>query len=258
MSLNPKIRDWQDRRIWLVGASTGIGRALARNLTRKGARVAVSARTERALDTLVSGHEDRVLALPMDVTDPEAWASSLGRINAAWGGVDLVVFMAGAYAPLRAWDLDWARAAPMVETNLGGTLKGLAAVLPGLLKQGEGGVVLVASVAGYRGLPQAVVYGPTKAALINLAESLYLDLHPRGLGVYLVNPGFVRTPLTDLNTFRMPALMEPEAAAQALIAGLERGRFETHFPWRFTAVLKALARLPHGLYFRIIRRAVGA
>lgn len=258
MALNPRFRDWLDRRVWVVGASTGIGRALATTLARRGARVAVSARSESALTALDQSVEGGVMVLPMDVADVEAWVRCRDTITAAWGGVDLVIFMAGAYTPLRAWQLDWSTAAPMVEINLGGTIKGLAAVVPQLLRQGEGAVALVASVAGYRGLPQALIYGPTKAALINLAEALYLDLHPRGIGVYLINPGFVRTPLTDQNTFPMPALMEPEAAADAVIAGLARGRFEIHFPRRFTGLLKAVARLPYGLYFRLVRKAVDA
>jgi short-subunit dehydrogenase len=126
-----------------------------------------------------------------------------------------------------------------------------------LLKQGAGGVAICSSVAGYRGLPTSLVYGATKAALINLAETLYMDLSPRGIGVWIVNPGFVKTPLTDRNEFRMPALISADEAAQHIIDGLASGRFEIHFPKRFTRWLKLFRLLPYGIYFRLIRRVTG-
>jgi short-subunit dehydrogenase len=125
------------------------------------------------------------------------------------------------------------------------------------MAQGSGGIALCSSVAGYRGLPTSLVYGPTKAALINLAETLWLDLSSRGLGVWLINPGFVRTPLTDRNEFRMPALISAEEAARHILDGFASGRFEIHFPKRFTRWLRVLRLLPYGLYFRLVRRATG-
>jgi short-subunit dehydrogenase len=133
----------------------------------------------------------------------------------------------------------------------------LDAVLPVLLKQGAGHLSLVGSVAGYRGLPKATAYGPTKAALINLAETLYLDLQPLGIGVSVVNPGFVETPLTAQNSFRMPALITPEEAAQEMVKGWEQGRFEIHFPKRFTLWLKAMRHLAYRPYFAAVRRSTG-
>jgi short-subunit dehydrogenase len=121
----------------------------------------------------------------------------------------------------------------------------------------RGHVAIVASVAGYGGLPTAAAYGPTKAALINLAETLYLDLSPRGIGVWIVNPGFVRTPLTDRNEFPMPALISADEAATHIVEGLASGRFEIHFPKRFTRWLRLLRLLPYGLYFRLVRRFTG-
>ena len=150
---------------------------------------------------------------------------------------------ARAFAPARAHHL--------LDTNLGGAVNTLAVTLPRLLAAG-GGIALVSSVAGYRGLPQSLIYGPTKAALINLAEALYLELHARGVNVYLVNPGFVRTPLTAPNEFRMPALIDADEAARAIVAGCERGAFEIHFPRRFTCLLKTLRMLPYALYFPLI------
>jgi short-subunit dehydrogenase len=144
-----------------------------------------------------------------------------------------------------------------VETNLVGYFNALAAVLPHFVERGAGTVVIVSSVAGYRGLPKSLVYGATKAALINVAETLYLDLHGKGIGVAVVNPGFVRTPLTAGNDFEMPALIEPDEAAREIVAGLARGAFEIHFPKRFTGWLKLLRLLPYGLYFPAIRRFTG-
>jgi short-subunit dehydrogenase len=136
-----------------------------------------------------------------------------------------------------------------------GALRVLDAVLPALLHQGYGHISLLASVAGYRGLPQSLAYGPTKAALINLAETLYLDLSPKGIGVSLVNPGFVETPLTSQNNFHMPALMQPAQAAKAMLKGWAKGRFEIHYPKRFTLWLKLLRVLPYRWYFALVRRA---
>ena len=143
------------------------------------------------------------------------------------------------------------------QVNYVGALHLLDAVLPALLRQGHGHLSLVASVAGYRGLPRSLAYGPTKAALINLAETLYLDLHERGIGVSVINPGFVATPLTAANPFPMPALISPEEAARAILRGWARGRFEIHFPRRFTLAMKLLASLPFGAYQAAVRRITG-
>lgn len=256
MPLNPPIADWAGRRCWLVGASTGIGAATARLLLARGAKVAVSARNRAALAGVVAGAPDG-LAVAADVTRPESLAAALDAIRAAWGGVDLVMLLAGAYAPVRAWELTVEQARNHVEVNLMGAYNALAVVLPELLARGAGAVAIVSSVAGYRGLPKALVYGPTKAALINLAETLYLDLAPRGIGVYLINPGFVATPMTAQNEFRMPALVTPEVAAAAIVRGLERGRFEIDFPKRFTLWLKLLRLLPDRLFFAAVRRSTG-
>jgi NAD(P)-dependent dehydrogenase (short-subunit alcohol dehydrogenase family) len=254
--LNPRVTDWRGRRCWLIGASTGIGAATAALLLARGAKVAVSARSREALDRLVAGRPD-ALALPADVTRPESLASARAAIEAAWGGIDLVVLLAGSYAAVRAWELTVAKARDHVEVNLMGVYNARAAVLPGFLARGGGAVAIVSSVAGYRGLPKALVYGPTKAALINLAETLYLDLAPRGIAVYVINPGFVATPMTAQNDFTMPALLTADAAASAIVRGLERGRFEIHFPQRFTLWLKLLRVLPYRWYFAAVRRSTG-
>ena len=141
-----------------------------------------------------------------------------------------------------------------MEVNYLGATQLLEVVLPTLLAAGCGHVSLMASVAGYRGLPKALAYGPTKAALNNLAEILYLDLHDRGLGVSVINPGFVDTPMTAGNDFAMPALMQPDAAARAILAGWAAGRYEMHFPRRFTLLMKLLRHLGERSYFFAVRR----
>ncbi|MGA0025164.1 MAG: SDR family NAD(P)-dependent oxidoreductase [Burkholderiales bacterium] len=257
MSLNPPIRDWRGKRVWIIGASSGIGAALASALLAQGTQVALSARGVSGLEQVAAGHGAKALVLPLDVTDAASVAPELGKIVAAWGGIDLVVWCAGSHHPVRAWELDAASARRLVEVNLNGVINGLPAVVERLILQNAGGIAIVSSVAGYGGLPTALVYGATKAALINLAETLYLDLAPRGIAVYLINPGFVKTPLTDRNTFRMPALISANEAAREIIAGFARGSFEIHFPRRFTLWLKLLRLLPYRWYFALVRRGTG-
>ena len=253
MALNRRIEDWKDRRVWLVGASSGIGAALATLLLERGARVALTSRSRDALDALVAGHGD-ALVLPADVTDADGLAAAHAQILAAWGGVDLAIFNAGTHESMRAWELDLAKAKTLIDTNLKGVLNGLAAALPDMLAQKSGAVAVVASVAGYAGLPTSLIYGATKAALINLAETLYLDLAHKGLGVHLICPGFVATPLTAKNEFAMPALIPATQAAHEIVAGLERGEFEIHFPKRFTRLVKLLRLLPYRWYFWLVHK----
>ena len=255
--LNPRIGDWRGRRVWLVGASSGIGEALARRLADRGARLALSARREAPLRALAAAHAPEALVEPLDVADAAAVQAAHDRIVDAWQGLDLVVWLAGTYAPMRGTEFDLRLALDTLAANQTGLLHGAAAVLPTLVRQRSGGLAIVSSVAGYRGLPRALAYGPTKAALINFAETLYLDLHPIGVGVYLINPGFVETPLTAQNDFRMPALISTDEAAREIVEGFERGRFEIHFPRRFTRTMKLLQLLPQRLYFAAVRRATG-
>ena len=253
--MNVPVRDWRGRRVWLVGASSGIGAALAAALHARGAEVALSARPSARLDELAG--RTAALALSCDVTADGALDAAAAQLRETWGGVDHVIYLAAHYAPMRGYELDLAQVRASVETNLLGAYATVAAALPLLAGRAGASLVLVASVAGYRGLPTAVAYGPTKAALINLAETLYLDLEPRGIGVHLVNPGFVRTPLTDRNDFAMPALIEPDEAAEGILAGLARGRFAIAFPRRFTAWMRLLRNLPDWLYFPLVHKATG-
>lgn len=255
MSLNPRIKDWSGRSVWLVGASTGIGRATASALHAAGARVVVSARNAQALNAFVIAHPG-ALALPLDVTDATAVQAATQRLLGL-EALDWVVYCAGHYHAMDAKHIDLDDLLRHNQVNYLGAATLIHAVVPHLLARPagqRGHISLTASVSGYRGLPHALAYGPTKAALINLAETLYLDLHRSGVGVSLINPGFVDTPLTAQNSFTMPALISPQQAAQAILKGWARGAFEIHFPKRFTLWLKLLQLLPYSAYFAITRR----
>ena len=256
--LNPPLADWPGRCVWIVGASSGIGRATAEALHAQGASVVVSARDGAALQDFVRGRPG-CLALPLDVTDAPAVQAAARAVQAHAGRApDLVLYCAGHYRPQRATQFELAEMQRHLAVNYGGALHLLDAVLPMLLAAGRGHLALVGSVAGYRGLPMSLAYGPTKAALNNLAENLYLDLHGCGLGVSIINPGFVETPLTAQNRFRMPALISAEEAARHMLRGWARGRFEMNFPRRFTRWVRLLRCLPDAWYFAAVRRTTGA
>ncbi|QPN31130.1 MULTISPECIES: SDR family NAD(P)-dependent oxidoreductase [Diaphorobacter] len=259
MPLNPAITDWRGKRVWLVGASSGIGRAVAAQLHAQGAQVIVSARQQALLAAFAHEHPGSQ-AVVLDVTDAQAVLDVAARLQTE-SPLDLVCYCAGHYTPMRADALALPELLRHQQVNLTGALHVLAAVVPGLLASAQAGraphLSLVASVAGWRGLPQSLAYGPTKAALINLAETLFLDLRPQGVGGSVVNPGFVDTPLTRQNDFTMPALLTPEQAAQAMLRGWGRGAFELHFPRRFTLWLKLLRVLPYRWYFPLVHRMTG-
>ncbi|NDP40988.1 MAG: SDR family NAD(P)-dependent oxidoreductase [Rhodoferax sp.] len=252
-ALNRPMQDWHGKTVWIVGASSGIGEATAAALHALGARVIVSARQAQALDAFVQRHPGSQ-ALTLDATDRPAVQAAAKQLLAQ-GPLDCVLYCAGHYSAMRADALDLPDMLRHLEVNYVGALHVLDAVLPALLARGAGHISLVASVAGYRGLPQSLAYGPTKAALINLAETLYQDLRPRGIGVSLINPGFVQTPLTAGNEFSMPALLTPTQAASAIVQGWARGAFEIHFPKRFTLWLQALRILPDRAFFFLVKRA---
>jgi NAD(P)-dependent dehydrogenase (short-subunit alcohol dehydrogenase family) len=256
MPLNPRIEDWSGRCVWLVGASTGIGRATAERLHGLGARVVVSARKAHELQQFADAHPGS-LALPLDATDRDAMRAAAATIVERHGRIDLAMYCAGYYKPMRATDFDLDDALRHEQVNYVGALHLLDAVLPVMLRQRGGHLSLVSSVSGYRGLPQALAYGPTKAALINLAESLWIDLTDLGIGVSVVCPGYVETPLTAQNDYRMPGLISADEAARHIVQGWRDGRFELHFPKRFTRWLKLLSHFGPRLYFGAVRRATG-
>lgn len=255
--MNRPIRDWSGQRVWLLGASSGMGEALARALAARGARLAISARRADQLGALARDLAGAQV-LPVDATAAGALEAARETLVAAWGGIDVGIYLAGAYQPMSIDHFDREVAQRMIEVNLVGAMSFAAALAPVLSQQRGGQIALVSSVAGYRGLPKALAYGPSKAALSNFAECLYLDLAPRGVSVRLICPGFVATPMTAGNDFHMPALITAEEAAREILAGFASTAFEMHFPKRFTRVLKFLRLLPHRLYFPIVRRVTGA
>ncbi len=238
--------------IWLIGASEGIGAALAERLAREAATLVLSARQAEKLEALkmrLAGQGHRIL--PMDVTDERS-------VEAAWQSFgttppDMVIYNAGAYEPLSAKQFDLARTELMLDVNFRGALRMLAHVLPAMQARRSGHLVLVASVAAYRGLPKAIGYGASKAALLHLAENLRTDLEDTGICVQVVNPGFVKTRLTDKNDFSMPFLITPAQAAAEIVHGLQQGGFDIHFPKRFTLLMKLLRILPYRAYFWVLR-----
>ncbi len=251
--LNAPVNDWQGKRIWLIGASSGIGAALAQAFLALGANVVLSARRTERLELIAAQHANAIV-LPFDVLDEQAWAAAQLHIRKHLGGLDLIMFCAAKYQPERSWEMERADIAQTLKINLNSVYEGICATLPDMLKQGSGGIAIIASVAGYVGLPNASVYGPSKAALINLAELLYCDLHGKKISVYLINPGFVKTELTKKNDFLMPALQTPEQAAAAIIQGMQKGQFEIHFPRRFTYFLKLLQIMPYRWRFSLFER----
>ena len=254
MSFNSPFTDWHGKSVWLVGASSGIGEATAAALHAAGARVFVSARNAASLAQFVEAHPSAV-SVPLDASDPAAVKTAAQTVLQA-GPVDLVMYCAGYYKPVRADKFDLSEMLKHQQVNYLGLLYVLDAVLPHFLQRQAGHISIVSSVAGYRGLPKSLAYGPTKAALINLAETLYVDLKASGVGVSVINPGFVKTPATAQNDFTMPGLVTAAEAATEILAGWRKGSFEIHFPKRFTLWMKTLRILPYAAYFAIVSRLV--
>ncbi len=227
--------------VWITGASSGIGESLARELASRGARVAITARRGDLLDAIAG---DRMLSVPADVTDLDAMRTAAARVEEELGPIDLAVLNAGTWRQMdvTAWDTELFRL--HVETNLMGMVHGIDAVLPGMRRRRGGVIAGVSSVAGYRGWPSSEAYGSTKAAEINLLESLRIDLLPLGIRVLTVCPGFVRSDLTSQNTFRMPFLMEPPDAAARIADGIAREKAEMVFPLPMMLLMKATRLVP--------------
>ena len=252
MSLNPKITDWQNRVVWLVGASSGIGAATALKMANLGATVIVSARREEQLAALAA-QSSQIQTMPIDVNNLEQLHSVAQHIQQQHGQIDVVMYCAGHYKPQSVLAFDLSEMKQHLAVNYTGFLHFVDACLPILLQQGHGHLSMIASVAGYRGLPKALAYGPTKAAMQNLADVLYLELRWKGSAVGLINPGWVGARMTAQNDFKMPALITPEQAADEIVSGMARGQFEISFSKRFTLWLKFLNLLPHRLYFKLIK-----
>jgi NAD(P)-dependent dehydrogenase (short-subunit alcohol dehydrogenase family) len=252
-------------RVWLTGASSGIGEALVAPLVARGARVAITARRARLLDTVAARHRDAsvspVVPVPADVTDRASVLAAADRVAALWDGIDLAIFNAGGRAPEPASGHGDPTSRTVFSADLHvGTMVlnyfsvvyGIEAVLPAMLARGSGRIAAVASLAGYRSPPRSGGYGPSKAAVIHLLEALRLEVENRGVGVTVINPGFVRTPLTASNRFPMPFLLEPDDAAERIVRGLERNRREIHFPAGLSWPLKVLRIVPYPVYARVL------
>jgi short-subunit dehydrogenase len=243
------------RVVWITGASMGIGAAVARQLAARGVVVALSARSTDALNAMAAGNPN-LKSYPLDVTDTRAVADCFHRIERDLGTIDLVIAGAGVYAPATSAEFQIDAFKRMYEVNYLGVVNVLAAILPVFRARRAGHISWIASVAGYRGLPKSAAYGPTKAALINLAESIKPELEQDGIVVSVINPGFVKTPMTSVNDFPMPFIMDVEDAARATIEGLRKQKFEVAYPGRFVVLLKVARILPYAWYFWLVKRFV--
>ena len=238
--------------VWITGASSGIGAEIARQLAAEGVKVAASARHLPSQPA-----HPNITHFPADVTDEQALGVAVDEIEQRLGPIDLAIFGAGAYEPFKLETFSTRSFTHINEVNYLGSVHALGAVLPRFIARKSGQVAFVASVAGYQGLPKSAYYSPTKAALINLAEAMWLELRPHGIAVSVINPGFVETPLTAANDFPMPFLMKPARAATLTIKGLKARRFEIAYPLPFVLILKTLQKLPQGLKLRLIQRMTG-
>ena len=249
-----KHQGYKDEIVWIIGASSGIGSMLARELSARGATLALSARRADALEDLKSNLGDRHRVFVLDAADQAAVHNTAQEIHATFGRIDRVVFLSAVYQPMKMGALDLAVTRQIIDVNLMGAFYVVHAVTPLLSSQKSmAQIALCGSVAGYAGLPNGQPYSATKAAIINLAESLRSEFSGV-IDVKLISPGFVRTEMTSKNDFTMPMMIEPELAAKEIADGLLSSRFEIHFPKIFTGFLKILRLAPYPLYFWITRR----
>ena len=241
------MKDWKSKRYWLVGASDGLGAALAHQLNRAGVEVIVSARSEDKLRALVAELPGKASHVCVDVSDTESVKAAAAEV----GEVDGVVYLAGVYWPFGAkeWDADQATA--MADINFTGLMRVMGQVVPPMVVRDAGHIVITSSLTGFRGLPGSIGYTASKAGTMSLAESMYADLRKTGVQVQVVNPGFIKTQLTAKNDFTMPFIMEPEAAARELFEHMNTDRFKKSFPWLFSLLFRGSQFLPDWLYYRI-------
>ncbi|WP_409525824.1 SDR family NAD(P)-dependent oxidoreductase [Nitrincola sp. MINF-07-Sa-05] len=257
------MKELQWKLVWITGGGTGIGRSTALSLSESGARVIISGRTENALkavadESVAQHHSGSVIPLVLDMTDQVAVGQAVELIEAEYGKLDLALLCAGNHQSMPVDRFSATTCRELMEVNYFGVMNALDALLPRMLARDSGVLGVVASVAGYRGLPTAAAYGGSKAALINACEALATELRGTGVHLSLINPGFVRTPLTDKNSFPMPFLIEADDAASAILKGLQRKRFEIAFPWTFVLQLKIMRLLPYFIYLPLIRKVTGA
>ena len=245
----------KNKNIWIIGASSGIGKATAEYLANQGANIAISARRTDMINDVIDGlSEGHHVALPLDVSDVGAFDKSIETLMGQWDRLDSVLFLPALYDfhTTTRKDLDFIHKA--IDVNFKAALTTVEKTLPIFEKQGQGQIVLCGSIAGYRGLPNGQPYCATKAAIINYAESLKVEMEPKNIDVKLISPGFVKTPLTNKNDFPMPFIIEAADAAHCIADGLVSKPFEIHFPKRMTYLMKFLQILPNPLYFMIGRK----
>lgn len=235
------------RRYWLVGASAGLGAALARRMSADGAELVLSSRNEAALRSLAAGLPGRAEVAALDVADTASVRAAADRI----GPVDGMVYLAGVYWPMPARDWVADEAEGMADINFTGLVRVLGQVVPPMVERDSGHIVVIGSLSGFRGLPGAIGYAASKAGAMAMAECLHADLRGTGVRVQLVNPGFIRTRLTDKNAFSMPFIMEADAAADRVVAHMRTNRFQRSFPAPFSWLFRVARCLPDWLYFRI-------
>jgi len=238
--------------IWITGGSTGIGKALAVKFASKGWNVAVSARREELLNELSNQYEN-ISAFPLDVTDKQKCAEVFDQIKKKYEDIDICFFSTGTWDPKKEKEIDVEQIEEVFKINFFGTVNTIKAVEQYFRDRKKGTITIVSSIAGYRGLPNSTGYGPSKSALNNLAESLYFDFKRFGVRVCLVSPGFIKTPMTDKNDFKMPFIKTTDYAANKIYDGLiNKNVFEIHFPKSLTIILKILSFLPSKLYFSLV------
>ncbi len=257
MTSRPRSARPADGPVWITGASSGIGEAVALRLAKAGWTVAASARSEDKLAALAeraAGAKGRIVPVPLDVTDRDACTRAVARITTDLGPPALVILNAGSYFRDGIHGFSAESVEKSFTLNVGGVANCLEPVLPAMIERRAGQIAIVSSVAGYRGLPMAIGYGGSKAALINMAEAMKPECDRAGIKLQVIDPGFVKTPLTDKNTFPMPFLVPVAEAARKIVTGLKSSRFEIAFPTPFVAILKVLRVLPFGAYFALTGR----
>ena len=243
------------KKIWITGASSGIGKALSEKFALEGWKVAVSARRKEILDDMASN--ENISSYPLDVTNQDQVNSISSKIINDFGGLDLCVFSSGTYDPKLEQEINIKQNKFVMETNFFGVLYCIKSIEKYFKDKRNGHISIVSSIAAYRGLPNSSGYGPSKAALTNLSESLYFDFKKHNVRISLISPGFIRTPLTDKNQFPMPFIKTPEFAAEKMFNGLTKTKsFEIHFPKELTLLLKLLRILPYRIYLFLIDKFV--
>ena len=240
--------------IWITGGSSGIGKSLAYKFANEGWQVAISARRENLLKEISESNE-KIKSFPLDVTDKVKCKEVFEQIKNYYGDLDICFFSTGTWSPKEEKDIDVEQIENVFKVNFFGTINTIKAVEGHFKNKKNGIITIVSSIAGYRGLPNTTGYGPSKSALISLAESLYLDFERYNVRVCLVCPGFIKTPMTDKNDFKMPFLKTSEFAADKIYDGLiNKNQFEIHFPKELTLTLKFFKLLPSKIYFYLVKK----